>query len=91
MRADSDDSIVRMHDSSPTQFSWSRVSAIKQRAESTNSILELGLAVARLGRFPMGRDHPQGADTELKTPTKKTERKNYVQKHRLPKDRLNEN
>ena len=22
-----------------------------------------------LGRFPMGRDHPQGADTELKTPT----------------------
>ena len=59
-----------------------------------NSSLELGLAVARLGRatpcgpygarpsasgnlttssqahLPMGRDHPQGADTQLKTPTR---------------------
>ena len=52
------------------QFSWSRVSANKRSAKTTNSILPLGLAVARLGRFPMGRDHPQGADTELQTPTK---------------------
>ena len=63
----------------------SYTSQSKRSAESTNSILELGLAVAHiprakrvaegdalagvLGRFPMGRDHPQGADTELKTPT----------------------
>ena len=33
VRADSYDSIVRMHDSSPTQFSWSRVSAIKRSAK----------------------------------------------------------
>jgi hypothetical protein len=35
--------------------------------KTKNPTLPLGLAVARLGRFPMGRDHPQGADTQLVT------------------------
>ena len=40
-------------------------SCLKQRHEAIDSSASLGTRFARLGRFPMGRAHPQGADTRL--------------------------
>ena len=40
-------------------------SSLEQRHKALDSSASLGTRFARLGRFPMGRAHPQGADTRL--------------------------
>ena len=40
-------------------------SSFEQRHKALDSSASLGTRFARLGRFPMGRAHPQGADTRL--------------------------
>ena len=40
-------------------------SSLKQRHKAIDSSASLGTRFARLGRFPMGRAHPQGAVTRL--------------------------
>ena len=40
-------------------------SSLEQRHKAFDSSASLGTRFARLGRFPMGRAHPQGADTRL--------------------------
>ena len=40
-------------------------SSLEQRHKALVSSASLGTRFARLGRFPMGRAHPQGADTRL--------------------------